>query len=605
MNPSSNDPRKILIIEDSKTVRNLLTHTLQNEGYDVYSTERGKSGLKKAFSLLPSLIILDLKLPDIHGLDFLKALKYKSKTSDIPIVILTNHASKKTVEEALDLGADDVISKDGFEVTSFLHRFKKALSDASDQTTDENTSIPEEKSDQTDTQKQQTSSDSGSKTSSKHSGKKPRIDDDEMFITEDEVSRKIKRFHEMKALPPIVTRVRKLANSSRTSVGEMVDVLQKDQAIAARVMKLAKSVFYAVQGEVTSLHKAVVNIGMREVANCVLSIAVHELFGDQENSEDGTLDIIQLWQHSFCAGSYCRRLSENVQGINKEQIFLTGLLHNIGINVYFDCFPDRYEKLLRRAIKTGIPLQKFEERLLPSNHYELGKKCLRTWKLADEIIQPIPHCGKSWNELGQMKPENRKSVLVLKVSKLLANARGIEDPGEGTFGSFPGQYNNEFYINTRELLKVNEEITKEVKNLQLIFYEHDSDKAQQYFGQRHPSELQDSEIHYFPSSAQIDPVSMTLETMDAEIKRHRSAKFVTDLPGDGTILYISKKSDFRSIVELLEHEVQLENHLYYPVVLLFDEDQEPLVEHLPELPENTTTFVSPFTAHEIWNALTV
>ncbi|MGZ3769622.1 MAG: response regulator [Bdellovibrio sp.] len=99
---------RILIIDDEPVIRNLLRINLQAHEYKIAEAESGQAGLKMAGEFHPHLIILDLGLPDLNGLEVLKELR---KWTKVPIVILTVSDDENTKVKLLDAGADDYLTK--------------------------------------------------------------------------------------------------------------------------------------------------------------------------------------------------------------------------------------------------------------------------------------------------------------------------------------------------------------------------------------------------------------------------------------------------------------------------------------------------------------
>jgi two-component system alkaline phosphatase synthesis response regulator PhoP len=102
---------KILIVDDEEDIRELLRYNLSMEGYDIVSADSGEKAIEKAVELIPDLIVLDLMLPGIGGLEVAKELKNKSDTKNIPIIMLTARGEEVDIVTGLELGADDYITK--------------------------------------------------------------------------------------------------------------------------------------------------------------------------------------------------------------------------------------------------------------------------------------------------------------------------------------------------------------------------------------------------------------------------------------------------------------------------------------------------------------
>jgi two-component system alkaline phosphatase synthesis response regulator PhoP len=102
---------KILVVDDEEDIRELLKYNLSMEGYDIVSADSGEKAIEKAVELIPDLIVLDLMLPGIGGLEVAKELKNKSDTKNIPIIMLTARGEEVDIVTGLELGADDYITK--------------------------------------------------------------------------------------------------------------------------------------------------------------------------------------------------------------------------------------------------------------------------------------------------------------------------------------------------------------------------------------------------------------------------------------------------------------------------------------------------------------
>jgi two-component system phosphate regulon response regulator PhoB len=114
---------KILIIEDERALSQVLTYNLQREGYETLVAYDGQEGLRKAQTLLPDLVLLDLMLPVVDGLDVCRRLRSGEQTRKIPILMLTAKGEETDQLVGFSLGADDYITKP-FSVKVLLQRIK-------------------------------------------------------------------------------------------------------------------------------------------------------------------------------------------------------------------------------------------------------------------------------------------------------------------------------------------------------------------------------------------------------------------------------------------------------------------------------------------------
>lgn len=117
---------KILVVDDEEDILELIQYNLTREGYHVTAAETGEQALAKAQSKAYDLVVLDLMLPGIDGLEVAKTLKNNEKTKRIPIVMLTAKGEEADVVTGLELGADDYISKP-FSPRILVARIRAAL----------------------------------------------------------------------------------------------------------------------------------------------------------------------------------------------------------------------------------------------------------------------------------------------------------------------------------------------------------------------------------------------------------------------------------------------------------------------------------------------
>jgi len=118
--------KRILVIEDEKDILEVVRYNLAREGYKVRCARNGLDGLRVAQTELPDLIVLDLMLPEMDGLDICRFLKADRKTEDIPIIMLTAKTEETDIVLGLELGADDYITKP-FSPKVLIARIKAVL----------------------------------------------------------------------------------------------------------------------------------------------------------------------------------------------------------------------------------------------------------------------------------------------------------------------------------------------------------------------------------------------------------------------------------------------------------------------------------------------
>src|SRR3989338_9102210 len=121
------DKAKILVVEDEEILLTALKEELLSGGYDVEGAVDGVEGLEKAKSFMPQLILLDLVMPKMDGMEMLQRLKAEATLRDIPVVILTNLSDYDRISEALSQGAMDYLVKANYKLEDLLDKVKTVL----------------------------------------------------------------------------------------------------------------------------------------------------------------------------------------------------------------------------------------------------------------------------------------------------------------------------------------------------------------------------------------------------------------------------------------------------------------------------------------------
>ncbi len=127
---------KILVVDDEEDILELLRYNLEREGYQVFVADKGEKALKTAKAENPDLIVLDLMLPGIDGLEVTRNLKSMDKTKNIPIIMLSAKGDESDIVSGLELGADDYVTKP-FSPKILIARMRAVMRRKGDEIPDE------------------------------------------------------------------------------------------------------------------------------------------------------------------------------------------------------------------------------------------------------------------------------------------------------------------------------------------------------------------------------------------------------------------------------------------------------------------------------------
>ncbi len=119
--------KTILLVEDDIFVSDIYQTKLGQEGFKVLVAENGMEAVKKLKESIPDLILLDIVMPYMDGMDVLRKLKEKKEWKDIPVMLLTNLSDKEKVDEGMGLGASDYLIKSHFTPSEVVAKVRSLL----------------------------------------------------------------------------------------------------------------------------------------------------------------------------------------------------------------------------------------------------------------------------------------------------------------------------------------------------------------------------------------------------------------------------------------------------------------------------------------------
>ncbi|MFZ1684532.1 MAG: HDOD domain-containing protein [Candidatus Zixiibacteriota bacterium] len=257
-----------------------------------------------------------------------------------------------------------------------------------------------------------------------------------MGNSNDVIQKILRENKELLSLPQTLAEVLRLTKDETSSVQELGQVLMRDPALTAKILRIANSPFYGVGREITTMTQAVVTLGLRTVTALTLSSSVYNLV-DGWNS---AIDRNRFWRHSLEVAIGSRLIYEGINRQQSEEAFIAGLLHDIGILVLERSFPKEYAEVWRKAQLDGASLVDLEEQTWGTNHAKVGKFLLEQWHLPQRITDAVGLHHMTF------PPDERNPELVLGQTVALANFASRFPIGIGTKKDFSATAENRIGI---------------------------------------------------------------------------------------------------------------------------------------------------------------
>ncbi|MDB5804328.1 MAG: putative domain HDIG-containing protein [Betaproteobacteria bacterium] len=190
---------------------------------------------------------------------------------------------------------------------------------------------------------------------------------------------------QLPSLSSVVMQLLELFSHDDPDIAAVGRAFDRDQALAARVLRIANSPFYGMPGQVVSVHNAMVVLGQRNLHNLTLAAAVT---GSFPVFESGWFDQKIFWQHSLVVGQSADVLASCI-GRHQESAFTAGLLHDIGRLVLVTCFPEHSRKVALHQKTHDCSCSQAEHEVLRLDHALVGAALAQRWNFAEVIQESI------------------------------------------------------------------------------------------------------------------------------------------------------------------------------------------------------------------------
>lgn len=188
------------------------------------------------------------------------------------------------------------------------------------------------------------------------------------------------------SLPEVCYRVNELLDDPNVTSNQVGQVIRLDPALTARLLKIVNSALYGFRSRIDTVSQAVTIIGLEELRSLVMASSANVVFN--KISTD-LVDMDSFWHHSVYTGLVSRKLTEMCQLPGRESIFLTGLLHDVGLLVIYNQLPREAERILARVNRQEGALCAVERDVLGFDHTEVGAELLQLWELPQNLWEPV------------------------------------------------------------------------------------------------------------------------------------------------------------------------------------------------------------------------
>lgn len=202
-------------------------------------------------------------------------------------------------------------------------------------------------------------------------------------VKEEVVTAAIREISHIATLPEITVKIVELVEDPKSTAQDLNKVISADPALCARILKVVNSSFYGLPGQIASINRAIVMLGLNAVKNIAIAASLAKLFRGGELTAN--FSARDLWVHSNATAVGCKVIADALRMGLSDEAFLAGLIHDIGIMVEMQADRNKLIEVFQKvgADRDGIPannMLELETQVFGANHQDFGVGLCEKWK---------------------------------------------------------------------------------------------------------------------------------------------------------------------------------------------------------------------------------
>ena len=202
----------------------------------------------------------------------------------------------------------------------------------------------------------------------------------------------VREISQIAMLPEITIRIIELVEDPSSTANDLHQVISNDPALCARILKVVNSSFYGLPGQIGSINRAIVLLGLNAVKNIAISASLAKLFrGGQLSPHFSARD---LWTHSVATATAAKVIADEMKVASSDEAFLAGLVHDLGIMVEMQYDRQKLIEVIEKVApdKDGVPagdMLAAEQEVFGATHQDFGRALASKWKFPQSLVDVV------------------------------------------------------------------------------------------------------------------------------------------------------------------------------------------------------------------------
>jgi len=283
-----------------------------------------------------------------------------------------------------------------------------------------------------------------------------------MALNSEHVRKKIEGVQDLPTLPSVVSEIIARSQSPNTNATDIGELIERDQALMSKVLKLVNSAFYGFPGKIKTIQHGVVIIGFNKVKNVVITASVFDMAKGRNPS---SLDLPLFWQHCLGTAISAKVVYKRLNPAGEpEDAFVGGLLSSIGKLILDQYLPEEYKNVFAIVKEKRCTIMEAEQEYLGLTYSTVGTWMAENWQLPDILRNAI-----QFHLTPQDAPKHREMAAAVHFGDILARALCIGNPGDNTLPPIEESLWNAYALTPPFLDESIQQIIAELRKAQEFF----------------------------------------------------------------------------------------------------------------------------------------
>lgn len=192
------------------------------------------------------------------------------------------------------------------------------------------------------------------------------------------IAANVKKVTTLATLPEVTSKIIATVENPKSTASQLHAIVSHDPALVTRVLKVVNSAFYGLPGQIGSIERAIVLLGLNAVKNIAVASSIGQLFRGAKLCDGFTAK--DLWSHCIAVGVTARDLARKLTLPIADEAFLAGMIHDIGIMMSLQNTPEKIREVCDRVKVGGGDFCAIEREVIGADHQQLGAALVEQWK---------------------------------------------------------------------------------------------------------------------------------------------------------------------------------------------------------------------------------